>query len=89
MAWWPVRFCRKFPSGNFHTLMLSGEADAKENLKQRESHLNNVHLVSYSLWCLLKKLSHATIPLIFFFFCLLIHTVQSSCKTLIVDRTEN
>ena len=23
-AWWPVKFCRKLPSGNFQILMLSG-----------------------------------------------------------------
>ena len=32
-AWWPVKFCRKLPSGNFQILMLSGEAEAKQNLK--------------------------------------------------------
>ena len=29
-AWWPVKFCRKLPSGNFQILMLSGEAEAKQ-----------------------------------------------------------
>ena len=29
IALWPERFCRKSPSGHFHCLMLSGEAEAK------------------------------------------------------------
>ena len=29
----PDRFCRKFPSGNFHCLILSGDAEAKVNLQ--------------------------------------------------------
>ena len=32
MELWPVKFCRNSPSGHFHTLMLSGEAVAKEYL---------------------------------------------------------
>ena len=31
-AWWPVKFCRKFPSGSFQILMLSDEAEVKQNL---------------------------------------------------------
>ena len=31
-AWRPMKFCRKLPSGNFQILMLSGEAEAKQNL---------------------------------------------------------
>lgn len=32
----PIRFWRKFPSGNFHCLMLSGDADAKANLQSKK-----------------------------------------------------
>lgn len=33
IAWCPEKFCMKFPSGNFHTLILSGAPEAKQNLE--------------------------------------------------------
>lgn len=33
MALWPERFCTKSPLGNFHCLMLSGEAEANVYLQ--------------------------------------------------------
>lgn len=32
IAWCPEKFCMKLPSGNFHTLILSGAPEAKQNL---------------------------------------------------------
>ncbi len=56
MAWWPEKFWMKFPSGNFHILILSGEAEANENLyriDQRVSRMaslqhNYTHSVGWS-----------------------------------------
>lgn len=36
MAWCPEKFCMKLPSGNFHTLTLSGAPEAKQNLLERK-----------------------------------------------------
>lgn len=34
--WWPLRFWMKLPSGNFHCFILSGDAEAKVNLKDEQ-----------------------------------------------------
>ena len=36
MAWCPVKFCMKLPSGSFHIFILSGDPLAKQNLKEYE-----------------------------------------------------
>ena len=44
MALWPEQFCMKLPSGNFHCLMLSGDADAIVYLQW-------LHAIHCSLLC--------------------------------------
>jgi len=44
---WPCKFWRKFPSGNFHILILSGEALANVKLPEKKVCINCNKIKSY------------------------------------------
>lgn len=45
----PVRFCRKLPSGNFHCLILSGDAVANAYLKKQAENISVIEIFKYTL----------------------------------------